>query len=75
MEQVEFFNKCEEVNSYVFEVVNKFDGSISAEHGVGMTKKNYLEFSRTDVELSYMKALKQVFDKNWIMNPGKLIDP
>lgn len=75
MEKVEFFNKCEEVNSYVFEVVNKFDGSISAEHGVGMTKKNYLEFSRTEIELSYMKALKQVFDKNWIMNPGKLIDP
>ena len=75
METEDFFSKCEEVNSYVFEVVNKFEGSISAEHGVGMTKKNYLEFSRTEIELSYMKALKKVFDQNWIMNPGKLIDP
>lgn len=75
METSDFFSKCEEVNSYVFEVVNKFEGSISAEHGVGMTKKNYLEFSRTEIELSYMKALKRVFDRNWIMNPGKLIDP
>ena len=75
METEDFFSKCEEVNYYVFEVVNKFEGSISAEHGVGMTKKNYLEFSRTEIELSYMKALKKVFDQNWIMNPGKLIDP
>ena len=75
METADFFSKCEEVNSYVFEVVNKFEGSISAEHGVGMTKKHYLEFSRTEIEVSYMKALKKVFDQNWIMNPGKLIDP
>lgn len=75
MKTAEFFSKCEQVNSYVFEVVNKFEGSISAEHGVGMTKKSYLEFSRSEIELSYMKALKRVFDRNWVMNPGKLIDP
>ncbi len=70
----DFFAKCEIVNSYVFEVVNKFDGSISAEHGVGMTKKPYLEFSRSEQEIEYMKALKKVFDPNLIMNPGKLLD-
>ena len=38
----EFFAKCQVVNKYVFDIVKKYDGSISAEHGVGMTKKPYL---------------------------------
>ena len=58
----------------MFETVKKYDGSISAEHGVGMTKKPYLEYSRTAQEIEYMKALKQVFDPKGIMNPGKLFD-
>ena len=39
-----------------------------------MTKKPYLEYSRTAQEIEYMKALKQVFDPKGIMNPGKLFD-
>lgn len=70
----EFFAKCQVVNKYVFDTVKKYDGSISAEHGVGMTKKPYLEYSRSAEEIEYMKALKQVFDPNGIMNPGKLFD-
>jgi FAD/FMN-containing dehydrogenase len=58
----------------VFETVKKYDGSISAEHGVGMTKKPYLNYTRSEEEIGYMKALKQVFDPNGIMNPGKLFD-
>lgn len=70
----EFFAKCQVVNKYVFETVAKYDGSISAEHGVGMTKKPYLHYSRSLEEIEYMRALKQVFDPNGIMNPGKLFD-
>jgi FAD/FMN-containing dehydrogenase len=70
----EFFAKCQVVNKYVFETVKKYDGSISAEHGVGMTKKPYLDYTRTAEEIEYMKALKKVFDPNGIMNPGKLFD-
>ena len=70
----EFFAKCQVVNKYVFDTVKKYDGSISAEHGVGMTKKPYLEYSRSAEEIEYMKALKKVFDPNGIMNPGKLFD-
>ncbi|MDI9661168.1 FAD-linked oxidase C-terminal domain-containing protein, partial [Acinetobacter nosocomialis] len=61
-------------NKYVFDTVKKYDGSISAEHGVGMTKKPYLEYSRSPEEIEYMKALKKVFDPKGIMNPGKLFD-
>lgn len=70
----EFFAKCQVVNKYVFETVKKYNGSISAEHGVGMTKKPYLDYTRSNTEIGYMKALKQVFDPNNVMNPGKLFD-
>ncbi len=68
----EFFAKCAIVNKWVFETVQKYNGSISAEHGVGMTKRDYLHYSRSEAEIGYMKAIKAVFDPNGIMNPGKI---
>jgi len=68
----EFFAKCATVNKWVFETVQKYNGSISAEHGVGMTKRDYLTYSRSEAEIGYMQAIKQVFDPNGIMNPGKI---
>ena len=68
----EFFAKCAVVNQWVFETVQKYNGSISAEHGVGMTKRDYLHYSRSPAEIAYMKGIKAVFDPNGIMNPGKI---
>ena len=68
----EFFAKCATVNKWVFEIVEKYNGSISAEHGVGMTKRDYLQYSRSEAEIACMKAIKAVFDPNGIMNPGKI---
>lgn len=70
----EFFNQCKLVNTKVFETVQKYNGSISAEHGVGMTKKDYLHYTRDPVEIGYLRELKKVFDPNGIMNPGKIFD-
>ncbi|MAS23725.1 MAG: FAD-binding oxidoreductase [Oceanospirillaceae bacterium] len=70
----DFFARCGNVSKWVFEIVEKYDGSVSAEHGVGMTKKPYLEYTRSTEELAYMKAVKAVFDPNNVMNPGKLVD-
>lgn len=72
MSKDEFFAKCATVNKWVFETVEKYNGSISAEHGVGMTKRDYLTYSRSPVEIEYMKAVKAAFDPNGIMNPGKI---
>lgn len=72
MDKDEFFGKCASVNKWVFEIVQKYDGSISAEHGVGMTKRDYLHYSRSPEEIAVMKAVKAVFDPNGIMNPGKI---
>jgi len=41
---------------------------------VGMTKKPYLNYTRSESEIEYLKALKQVFDPNAIMNRGKIFD-
>ena len=70
----EFLAKCQIVNRSVFETVQKYDGSISAEHGVGMTKKPYLGYTRSKEEIAYLQAIKQVFDPNNIINPGKIFD-
>ncbi|MFZ3143408.1 FAD-binding oxidoreductase, partial [Psychrobacter glacincola] len=47
MSKDDFFAECQIVNKYVFETVQKYGGSVSAEHGVGMTKKPYLHYSRS----------------------------
>lgn len=72
METQAFFATCATVNKWVFETVQKYNGSISAEHGVGMTKRDYLGYSRSEAEIACMKAIKAVFDPNGIMNPGKI---
>ncbi len=70
----DFFAACQVVNKQVFETVQKYGGSVSAEHGVGMTKKPYLNYSRSETEIEYLKQIKQVFDPNNIMNRGKIFD-
>lgn len=49
-----------------------FAGSISAEHGVGILKKEHLHFSRSPEEISLVKGLKKMLDPKEILNPGKI---
>ncbi|GAB5497700.1 MAG: FAD-binding oxidoreductase [Pseudohongiellaceae bacterium] len=70
----EFFERCGKVSEMVFAVVQRYDGSVSAEHGVGLLKKPYLQYARSAPEIAYMKGIKQVFDPHNILNPGKLFD-
>ena len=70
----EFKASCEIVNEKLFSVVESYGGSVSAEHGVGLLKKPYLRYTKSADELALMKQIKQVFDPNGIMNPGKIFD-
>ena len=72
MDKDAFFASCARVNKWVFEIVQRYNGSISAEHGVGLVKRDYLQYSRSPEEIACMKAIKAVFDPNGIMNPGKI---
>lgn len=70
----EFTHACEQVNPKIFALLQEMGGSISAEHGVGILKKPYLSYTRSELEIGYLKAIKHAFDPNGIMNPGKVID-
>ncbi|MFK7830014.1 MAG: FAD-binding oxidoreductase [Congregibacter sp.] len=70
----EFQARCGLVSEAVFAVVQRHGGSISAEHGVGLLKKPYLHYSRSDAEIALMAQLKRVFDPAGILNPGKMLD-
>ena len=72
MEKQNFINECLRVNQILFTMIQHYAGSISAEHGVGLTKKSYLNHTRSEAEIHLMKAIKQVFDPDQIMNPGKI---
>ena len=63
----------EEVNALVYESVARFDGSISAEHGVGSLKVEQLEQHKSPVALGMMRAIKQALDPRNLMNPGRVI--
>jgi FAD/FMN-containing dehydrogenase len=47
-------------------------GSVSAEHGIGTEKLDYLPLSRTDAEIALMQRLKTALDPKGILNPGKI---
>ncbi|MBD2857929.1 FAD-binding oxidoreductase [Spongiibacter sp. KMU-158] len=74
LDKTDFFEKCGKVSIGVFEIVQRYQGSVSAEHGVGLLKKQYLGYSRSAEEVALMRQIKQVFDPNGVMNPGKIFD-
>jgi FAD/FMN-containing dehydrogenase len=68
-----FKSECETVSNEVLGLVERYEGSVSAEHGVGLLKKEHLGFSRSQSEIESLKTIKQVFDPSGVMNPGKLV--
>lgn len=74
MPREKFIKDCEKANVILFDLVRKYEGSISAEHGVGILKKDYLSYSRSQEEIQIMKKLKAIFDPDNILNPGKIFD-
>lgn len=69
----DFYARCHAISPSLFELVSQRAGSISAEHGVGLLKRDFLDYSRSAAEIEIMRALKSVLDPNQIMNPGKLL--
>lgn len=68
-----FYERCHAISPKIFEAVRARQGSISAEHGVGLLKRDFLGFTRSENDMAIMAALKRVFDPNQVMNPGKLL--
>jgi FAD/FMN-containing dehydrogenase len=74
MDRAEFLKKTKDADHAIFALVRKHKGSISAEHGIGLLKKDYLGYSRAPAELALMRAIKKALDPRGLMNPGKVLD-
>jgi FAD/FMN-containing dehydrogenase len=61
-----------EIEEAVYRIVSARRGSISAEHGIGSLKKDFLHLSRSPEEIALMRAIKRAMDPNGILNPGKI---
>ncbi len=66
-------DKRPEIETAVYEIFDRFDGSISAEHGIGRHRRETLAKRKSAVELEMMRAVKRALDPKGIMNPGKML--
>jgi FAD/FMN-containing dehydrogenase len=64
--------KHDEFEKLVYDLTGEFGGSISAEHGIGISRRPYLKMSRTEEEIETMRALKRALDPKNILNPGRI---
>ena len=69
----DFMARWHEVNAVVFEIVLRMGGSISAEHGIGVLKRDELPEVKDKTAIALMRAIKAMLDPLGIMNPGKVL--
>jgi FAD/FMN-containing dehydrogenase len=69
----DFLARWHEVNSVVFDIVRRMGGSISAEHGIGVLKRDELPDVKDKVAIALMRDIKAMLDPLGIMNPGKVL--
>lgn len=62
-----------QVEKMVYTPLKEYGGSISAEHGIGLEKRDYLDISRSSEEIDLMKRMKLAFDPKCLLNPGKVV--
>ncbi len=72
-EAQDFFAAAPEVNHMVYEVVHALGGSISAEHGLGVLKRDEIKQYKSELELELMRSIKRTLDPDGLMNPGKVL--
>jgi D-lactate dehydrogenase (cytochrome) len=69
----DFLDRWHEVNKVVFDIVTRMGGSISAEHGIGVLKRDELPDVKDKTAIELMRAFKAMLDPHGIMNPGKVL--
>jgi D-lactate dehydrogenase (cytochrome) len=73
LDKAAFLDMWNEMNDVVFDVVGRFNGSISAEHGIGRLKAHRMPDIKSAVELDMMRGLKRMLDPNNILSPGRVL--
>lgn len=69
----EFRELCKRADAQMFDWIRRFEGSVSAEHGIGLLKRHLLPYSRSEAEIELMRGMKQVFDPKGLLNPAKVL--
>jgi FAD/FMN-containing dehydrogenase len=64
-----------EIDAIAYALIRQYQGSISAEHGIGTLKRDFLDHSRSEAEIDVMRRIKAALDPNAILNPAKVIPP
>ena len=73
MDRAEFLGQWSRFNAIVHGIVERMDGSIAAEHGVGLIKRDELARTADPVGLDLMRRLKAALDPHDLLNPGKVV--
>lgn len=71
----DFASHCADATKELASVIEAHGGSISAEHGIGLLKRDYLSSTRSREEIDMMKSVKNALDPSGILNPGKIFLP
>jgi glycolate oxidase len=66
------YEKASDLIKEIFRITLQFGGTISGEHGIGLTKSDYISMEIKPDELELMRKIKGVFDPKNILNPGKI---
>ncbi len=61
-----------QLDEVVYGLIRELEGSVSAEHGIGVMKRPFLPYSRSSAEIELMRKLKQALDPRGILNPGRI---
>ena len=69
-----FAREAHDVTDLVYDLVQRYGGSFSAEHGIGLAKVEELKRYKNPVELDLMRAIKRLLDPQGLMNPGKVLN-
>lgn len=72
MSDAEWHDKLKDGIREIFELTVSLGGTLSGEHGIGLVQKDFMPIKYSDVHFALWKGIKQTFDKNGILNPGKI---
>ncbi|MBK0381910.1 FAD-binding protein [Pedobacter sp. SD-b] len=72
MSDEDWKNKLKDGITEIFKLTVKLGGTISGEHGIGLVQKEYMKIKYSEINLNLMRGIKNVFDENNILNPGKI---
>jgi FAD/FMN-containing dehydrogenase len=70
----EFLARCEAFDDEMYGLIRDHGGSVSAEHGIGLLKRDYLHYTRSQDEIAMMRSIKATLDPGGLFNPGKIFE-